>query len=61
MKTNKLIISAAWLYEPARQLHKVRDLASGHDYLLTRWGTYKITSADNHFIQGTRVSSGSAS
>jgi hypothetical protein len=60
MKTKTICIAAASLYE-SKGFHKVRCYATGKDYLLTKWGSFLITSADNHFVQGTRVSSGSAS
>lgn len=55
MNTRKIILSTAWLYEPSRQIHKVRDTQTNADYLLTKWGTFKITESDNKFVVGERV------
>ena len=54
MKTKTICISAASLYE-SKTMHKVRDLQTGRDYLLTKWGSFLVVEANNHFVRGVRA------
>ena len=54
MNTRTICISASMLYD-SPNVHRVRDTTTGVDYLLTKWGSFRVTSMDNHFVIGERV------